>query len=314
MPAPGSTVAGEVDWLFYLLLWISLGFFALIVGLMLLFLIRYRRRKGRQAEPSPSHNMALELTWSVIPLILVIVIFYIGFQSFINMVTPPANAYEIYVTGQKWNWLFEYPNGYIDGNLHVPVSTPVKLILTSEDVIHSLFIPAFRVKKDAVPGRYNKTWFEAIQPGEYVVLCAEYCGTSHSDMIATCIVHETGEFEKWLEDASNFLDRVSPAEGGRILYKGRGCAQCHSVDGTAGIGPSFKGIFGKSHVLRDGDSVIADENYIRESILEPQAKIVAGYEPVMPTYQGRLKDREVTAIIEYIKTLGDEAASTGENP
>jgi len=303
MPPQVSTVAQGVDWLFHFILAISVFFFLLIVAVMVVFIIRYRRRGGRAAEPSPSHNMALEVTWTVIPLLLVVAIFGFGFKGYLDMSTPPANAYEILVDAQKWNWSFTYPNGYVDADLHVPVDRPVRLVLSSQDVIHSLYIPSFRIKMDVVPGRYSKAWFEATQPGEYDLFCAEYCGTSHSDMIANVIVHPVGEFETWLEKASNFLETMTPVEAGRKLYQVRGCQQCHSVDGSAKTGPSFLGIFGHEQALADGSSVIADENYIRESILEPQAKVVAGFDPVMPTYQGRLSDPEISAIIEYLKSL-----------
>jgi cytochrome c oxidase subunit 2 len=303
MPPGVSTVSHHVDWLFNFILGISVFFFLLIVFFMVLFVVKYRRREGEGAEASPSHNMALELTWTIIPLVLVIVIFFFGFKGFLDMTTAPVNAYEVLVDGQKWNWSFTYPNGYVDSNLHVPVDKPVRLVMTSADVIHSLYVPAFRIKMDLVPGRYTKTWFEATEPGQYELFCAEYCGTSHSDMMAQVIVHPPGEFETWLEKASNFLETMSPVEAGQKLYQVRGCQQCHSVDGTAKTGPSLLGVFGHTQALIDGTSVVADENYIRESILEPAAKVVAGYEPVMPTYQGRIKDEEITAIIAYLKSL-----------
>jgi cytochrome c oxidase subunit II len=304
MPTKASTTAQDVDWVFYLIYGISVFFFALITFLMTLFVIRYRRtRSRREAEASPAHNTALEVTWSVIPTIIVIGIFWMGFKVFLDIATPPANAYEILVTGQRWSWEFTYPNGHVDGTLHVPVDTPVQLVMTSEDVIHSFFVPAFRVKRDVVPGRYTKTWFEATRAGEYDIFCAEYCGTNHSTMLAKVVVHPPGDFETWLAEASDFLERMSPAEAGERLYISRGCAQCHSVDGRPGIGPTFQGVFSHEVVLRDGSRVLADEDYLRESILEPNAKVVAGFDPVMPTYQGRLSDREITAIIEYIKTL-----------
>ncbi len=302
MPVQAANTAGNVDTVFYFILWIALVFFALIVGLSLLFVLRYRRRAGRDAEASASHNLPLEITWTVIPLVLVAVIFVFGFRNFLRLSTPPANAYEVMVTGQKWKWLFTYPNGYVDEALHVPVDRDVKLTITSEDVVHSLFIPAFRVKKDAVPGRYTNVWFRATLPGEHDLFCAEYCGTSHSDMLAKVVVHEPGGFETWLAGAADFLAQLPPAEAGERLYKARGCAQCHAADATAGIGPGFGGIFGHAAALRGGEQVQVDENYLRESILEPQAKVVAGFEPVMPTYKGRLSDREITAIIEYIKS------------
>ena len=303
MPPKVSTVAHHVDSLFDFILWISVFFFVLIVVLMVYFVIKYRHREGVEAESSASHNTLLEVTWTIIPVILVMVIFFFGFKGYLDMATPPANAYEILVDGQKWNWSFTYPNGYVDENLHAPVDRPIRLILSSADVIHSLYVPAFRIKMDVVPGRYTKAWFEATEPGEYQLFCAEYCGTSHSDMLAMVVVHPAGEFELWLEKASNFLETMTPVEAGQKLFAVRGCMQCHSVDGTAKTGPTMAGIFGRTEALADGGTVVADENYIRESILEPMAKVVAGYEPVMPTYQGRLKDAEIMAIIEYLKTL-----------
>jgi cytochrome c oxidase subunit 2 len=308
MPRRASSVAGSVDWVFDFILWISIFFMVLVTVLMIVFILRYRHREGEEAKGSKSHNTLLEVTWSVIPLILVILIFWYAFQVYLDMATPPDDAYEVLVTGQKWKWLFTYPNGYIDENLHVPVDTDVRLIMTSEDVIHSLFVPAFRVKQDVVPGRISKLWFHALEAGEFEIYCAEYCGTSHSDMLAKAVVHPPGEFELWLEEASNFLDRMSPAEGGALLVNQRGCPQCHSVDGAANVGPTFLDLFGSSRQFTDGTTGVADEEYIRQSILEPQAKVVAGFEPVMPTFQGRLKDREVMAVIEYIKTLAESGS------
>jgi cytochrome c oxidase subunit 2 len=310
MPPQVSTVAQGVDWLFNFILAISIFFFLLIVVLMVVFVLRYRRREGTAAQASPTHNLALELTWTGIPIVLVIIIFFFGFKGYLDMATPPANAYQVLVEGQKWNWSFTYPNGYVDADLHVPVNRPVQLVMSSADVIHSLYVPAFRIKMDVVPGRYSKAWFEATEPGEYDLFCAEYCGTSHSDMIAHVVVHPVGEFEKWLEQASDFLETMTPVDAGRKLFQVRGCQQCHSVDGSAKTGPSLLGVFGHEQALADGSTVVADENYIRESILEPQAKVVAGYDPVMPTYQGRLNDREIMAVIEYLKSL--DGTSSGE--
>ena len=304
LPRPASATAAEVDSVFALIYWISVVFFALIVGLLVWFVIRYRKRAGHEeAVGRATHNTALEIVWSVIPTLLVILIFWRGFKAFMDMATPPQNAYEVLVTGQKWKWSFTYPNGYVDEMLHVPVDVPVRLVLASEDVIHSFFVPDFRIKKDAVPGRYTKAWFQAKAPGEHDIFCAEYCGTSHSDMRSSVIVHPPGEFEKWLDGAANFLDKLPPAEAGQKLYTSRGCAQCHSADGRAGIGPTFKRLWNHPVPLKGGGTVVADENYVRESILEPQAKIVAGFDPVMPTYKGRLKDQEITKIVEYLKSL-----------
>ncbi len=301
MPPQVSTVAHSVDWLFNFILAISVFFFILIVVVMVVFVIKYRRREGQTAEASPSHNTALEVTWTAIPVVLVVIIFFFGFKGFLDMATPPANAYEVLVEGQKWNWTFIYPNGYSDSNLHVPVDRPVQLVMSSADVIHSLYVPAFRIKMDVLPGRYTKAWFEATEPGEYDLFCAEYCGTSHSDMLAHVIVHPVGEFETWLEKASDFLETMTPVDAGRKLFQMRGCTQCHSMDGSAKTGPTLLDVFGRTETMVGGASVVVDENYIRESILEPNAKVVAGFEPVMPTYQGRLKDAEIMAIIEYLK-------------
>lgn len=304
MPPQGSTIAGEVDWLFNFILGISVVFFVLIVAVMMVFVVKYRRREGREtASPSPSNNTLLEITWMAISIMLVVIIFFFGFKSYLNISTPPANAYEIQVAGQKWDWSFTYPNGYVDQDLHVPADRPVELVMTSVDVIHSFYVPAFRVKMDVVPGRFTKTWFEATMPGEYDIFCAEYCGTGHSDMSAMVIVHTSGEFGPWLEKASNFLLTMTPEEGGRKLYEIRGCQQCHSVDGGPRTGPTFFKMFGKEETLADGSIITVDEAYIRESVLEPNAKVVAGFEPVMPTYQGRLRDDEIAALTAYLRSL-----------
>jgi len=302
-PAQASRYAPEVDFLFNFILWISTVFFVVIIALMVLFIIRYRRRAGVAPEKTATHNTALELTWSILPGILLLVMFWMGAKAFIGLREPPEDSYEIAVTGQKWTWSFTYPNGHVDPELHVPVDTPVRLVLSSDDVIHSFFVPAFRIKQDAVPGRYTKLWFNAKETGTFQVFCAEYCGTKHSDMLTHVVVHEPGGFEKWLADSSDFLAKLPPAEAGKKIYESYGCKVCHTVDGTPGIGPSWKGVYGNKRSFTDGTSEVAEENYLRQSILEPQAKVVAGFGPVMPTFKGKLKDAEITALIEFIKTL-----------
>ena len=307
LPGQESTVAPEMDRVFYLILIVCTVFFALVVGLMGLFIVRYRRRPGGVAAATASHNTVLEVTWTVIPLGIVAVIFWQGFQAYMDMRTAPAGCYEIRVTGQQWSWLFAYPNGHVDENLHVPVDEPVRLTMTSKDVIHSLWIPDFRVKMDLVPGRYTSTWFRAVRPGTYNLLCAEYCGDQHSNMLSSVVVHPAGEFEKWLKDAANYTKNLPPVEAGKLLYQRHGCSQCHSIDAAAaGNGPTFKGIFGQTHVMADGSSVLVDENYIRESILEPQAKIRAGFQPIMSTYQGQLSDDDIANLIALIKSLSQK--------
>ncbi|HID76365.1 MAG TPA: cytochrome c oxidase subunit II [Planctomycetaceae bacterium] len=302
LPPPSSTVAGVVDKLFYFILAVATFFFLLIVVLMAVFVILYRRRPG--VEPAgPTHNTPLEVVWSVIPLGIVVAIFYLGFKGYMDLRVPPANAYEIRVTGQKWSWVFQYPNGFVTDELHVPVDRPVLLTMTSEDVIHSLYVPAFRVKMDLVPGRYTQAWFQAVRTGQFDLYCAEYCGTGHSDMLSKVVVHPPGEFERWLDQAAKFLEQLSPAEAGELLFRRHGCGGCHSTDGTAKEGPTLQGAFGRTQTFTDGSTAVMDDNYIRQSILEPMAKVRRGYQPVMPTYKGRLSDEEITKIIEFIKSL-----------
>jgi cytochrome c oxidase subunit 2 len=302
LPPQGSTIAGKVDELFYLILAISTFFFFLIVILMSIFVIVYRRRPQAVPGQSASHNSLLEIIWTGIPVAIVAIIFYRGFTAYMELRASPNDAREVRVTAQKWQWLFQYPSGYIDANLHVPVDEPVQLVMTSNDVIHSLFIPAFRVKMDVVPGRYARTWFHATEPGEYPLYCSEYCGKDHSDMLARVVVHKRGDYEKWLAEAADMSGKMSPVDYGELLYRQRGCAGCHSLDGTAGTGPSFKGIYGRPVELEGHAPVEVEDNYIRESILEPDAKIVKGYRPVMPTFKGILSDKDITALIEFIKS------------
>ncbi len=313
VPVRAADVAHSVDWTFNFILGVSVFFFVLIVGLTIFFVIRYRHRPGYEAKGGASHSTALELTWTLIPSVLVIVMFYSGFKGYLEMNMPQANSYEISVTGQKWSWEFQYPNGYVDKDLHLPVDQNVQLVLKSKDVIHSLFIPAFRLKKDVVPGRYNKVWFKADKPGVYTIYCAEYCGTAHSDMLANVVVHEPGGFESWLKEASDFLSTLPPAEAGERVYQMRGCTQCHSVTGAAGIGPTLYQSFGREEELDDGTMIVVDENYIRESIIAPRAKSVKGYDRnAMPTYQGTISDEEIDYLIAYIKSLDGQEQESGE--
>jgi cytochrome c oxidase subunit 2 len=302
LPERASTVAGDVDYLFNFILYVSLFFFALIVVLMVVFVVRYRRRPGVEPPPSRSHNTALELLWSGIPLLIVVYIFYVGFRTYMDMRTPPRESYEINVIAGQWDWTFKYPNGVVSSDLHVPVDQPVRLVLSSRDVIHSLFIPQFRVKMDAVPGRYNKVWFKAVTPGEFDLWCAEYCGTKHSDMLAQVVVHTAGDFEAWLAGRQKYLSDLPPAELGREIYR-RNCASCHSTDGRAGTGPTFQGIWGETHRFTDGSTQLVDENYVRESILEPSKRIREGYTGQMQTFKGVLSDDDIAHIIAFIQSL-----------
>jgi cytochrome c oxidase subunit 2 len=421
-PPQGSEIAEKVDTVFNFIFGISLFFFTLIVVLLVVFAIKYRYRRDRKPAPSPKSHLGVEVVWTAIPFIVVIVIFAVGFSAFMDMVTPPSETYEVKVTAQKWNWMFEYPNGWVDSELHVPVDRPILLTMRSEDVIHSFYVPAFRQKMDVRPGAYSKTWFQAKQAGTFPLYCAEFCGTGHSDMTTQVIVHEPGGFKKWLREVSSLLsprlrpqdltdpegilarltageDAIAryvleslrpetraaveawaegppdeelaraltedlnvliegeslygeerfrevvlaedtkvllamdplptgedlqqlnrlllsdafpaqmtrgpdPVEAGKYIYERKGgCKACHSVDGSKMTGPTFLGVYGSEHALVGGGRVRVDENYIRESILAPQAKIVEGYGNNMPTYKGRLSDREIDYLISFIKTL-----------
>jgi len=305
MPLDASVTAADIDWLYMFMVWGSVIFAAGIFAAMVYFCTKFRatsREANEQSEPSSEHNTALEIGWSVIPLLICIALFVWGFQGFVNLRTPPKGAFEVHVTGQKWKWLFDYKHGTED-KLHVPVDRDVRLVLQSADVLHSFFIPNFRVKMDAVPGRYTDLWFHATQAGEFPVFCAEYCGTSHSDMLTTVVVHEPGGYEKWVKEMITIQESKPLPELGRDVYDKQGCSTCHSIDGTPRIGPTWKGLFGKTESFVGGGSGVVDENYIRESITDPTAKIVNGFPPSMPTYQGKLSDRQLSGVIEYIKTL-----------
>jgi cytochrome c oxidase subunit 2 len=304
MPPGQSTLSGEVDSLFYFIFYMSVFFFVLIVAGTIIFVCRYRRRGKAGLTSGISHNTALEVTWTVIPLILVLIIFVWGFKTYMRMNVVPKDAIEIKVTGQKWFWSFDYPEGATTVNeLVVPVDKPIKLLMSSKDVIHSFFVPAFRMKMDVLPNRYTITWFEAIGAGDYDLLCAEYCGKGHSEMLGKVKVVSDREYAEWLEKGPGTGEGLNPVDFGAQLYKSKACFTCHSVDGTPNIGPSFKGIYGHKASLEKDSETAVDENYLRESILNPQAKIVAGYQPVMPTYQGVLKDKQIDALIAYIKSL-----------
>lgn len=306
MPEQASTLASSVDRAFDFLLGISVFFFCLIVILMVVFVARYRRRPGVDSQKTASHNNWLELIWTAIPIGIVCVVFYQGFTTYLDMRVAPANPYEITVNARKWSYNFKYPNGHVDDALYVPAGVPVQLLMSSEDVIHGLSIPAFRINMDIVPGRYTKIWFNAREPGDYQLFCTQYCGTGHSEMKAPVKVLSQTDFDKYLSEADNFVKNLPPEKAGELLFQRRGCPTCHTVDGSrdaSHIGPTLKGIWGHQVEFRKGEPLTVDENYIRESILEPSAKIVAGYPDQMPTFKGMLKDEEIGAIIAYIKSL-----------
>jgi len=305
LPPPSSTIAGEVDALFYFIFYASLVLFAIVTMATVYFIVRYRRRGEKQLTSGVAHNTKLEILWTVVPTILVFIVFVWGFRTYLKMHVVPKDALEIKATGQKWFWTFDYPNGANSINdLVVPVGKPVKLLLSSQDVIHSFFVPDFRVKMDVLPNRYTLTWFEATETGEYEIFCTEYCGKGHSEMLGNVRVMSEVDYNDWLEkSAVDIPEGMSLEEAGAKLYVSKACVTCHSVDGVPGVAPSFKGRYGEQQRMADGGMVLLDENYLRESILNPQARVVEGYQPVMPTYQGVLKDRQIDALIAYIKSL-----------
>lgn len=309
LPPAKSTLASQMDAVFWFVHITSLIFTIGVLVAIGYFIWKYRRRSENEVTPVITHNNALEVTWSVIPLILCLVCFAWGFKAFQEYRTVPDDAYEVNVTGQKWTWQFSYANGASTvGELHVPADRPVKLVMTSRDVIHSFYVPDYRIKQDVVPNRYTELWFEVKEPGESVVFCTEYCGTDHSNMMARVIVHSPEEFENWLASNSGGASKpndLTQAEWGEQISQQYACMTCHVPDGS-GQAPSWNGLFGSTETLSDGSTVEVDENYIRESILEPNAKVVEGYtEGLMNTYQGTLSEEQITAIIEYMKTLNN---------
>ncbi|GAA5522255.1 cytochrome c oxidase subunit II [Aliifodinibius salicampi] len=307
LPPAKSTLAHQTDTLFWFVHLSSLVLTIGLIAVIVYFVIKYRRKSEDEVTPLITHNNKLEVTWSVIPLIMVLIVFGWGYQVFIDQRVAPEDSYEVNVTAQKWLWQFSYENGArTTGELHVPAGRPIKLIMNSNDVIHSFYVPDYRIKQDVLPGRYTEVWFNAPEPGESIIFCTEYCGTAHSDMTANVIVHEPNEFKKWLADnagGGSAPEDMEPAEWGEQLAQEYACTTCHSTDGTQLTGPTWQGVFDSEETLTDGSTVTVDENYLRESILEPSAKVVDGYPDVMNTYQGQLNDEQINAIIEYIKTL-----------
>ena len=324
MPPASSNHAENVDFTLNFINGVTVLFFVVIITLMVYFAWRYRRKDPTQrAEAQTSHNTALEMSWTLPPLVIVLFMFWFGFTGYMQMVTPPENAYEVRVTGSQWSWTFTHPNGNTSPNLHVPADTPVKLTLNSTDVLHSLFIPDFRVKKDAVPGRYNTLWFRAPETTAYaelsdsedpekaklatkhghILFCSEYCGTNHSTMHAKVVVHEKG----WRPEAMQFPEGASIAKG-EYLFETNQCVGCHQINpgGPDLPGPTFAGgIYGEQREFASGNQITVDDDYLRESILDPQARIVAGYPPVMPVLGNQLSEEDITSLIMYIKSLGE---------
>ncbi len=332
---PANNAAGVArigDELFMYIFWLSVAWFVFLMGLTFFFVVKYQRKPGQKLQRSPAHHTPLEIAWTVIPTLFLVYIFFKGFWGYADALVAPANAEVINLKAQKWAWRMTYPNGaesplstkfmYTDaqGNqvtsaqeapiFVVPAGKPVQLRMSSMDVIHSFWVPDFRSKFDVFPNRYTAYWFQADEPGDHVIYCAEYCGDLHSEMYAILRVVPEPEYRKTIDEWNINWGEGLAAVGAK-LYKSKGCVACHTVDGTANTGPTWKGIWGKEHEFQDGGKAVVDANYIRESILVPAAHIVKGFPNQMVSYQGQLNDRELDALIAYIESLGDNPPAPG---
>jgi cytochrome c oxidase subunit 2 len=307
-PEQASAQAAQVDGIYFFMLAVTAFFSLLIATLVVLFAIKYRRRHDSEVGAAIHGSLALELLWTVIPFLITMVMFAWGAKVFFDLYRPPAGAMEIYVVGKQWMWKAQHMDGLREINeLHVPVGRPVKLIMGAEDVLHSFYIPAFRVKADVIPGRYNVLWFTATKPGRYHLFCAEYCGTKHSGMIGWVYAMDPTAFQAWLSGGSRASE--TPAAAGAKLFQDFACSSCHRDDAMAQA-PQLKGLFGKTVELQGGATAVADESYIRESIVLPQAKVVNGFQPIMPTFQGLVSEEQLLQLIAYVRSLGEAAPGT----
>ncbi len=307
-PEAASTYAGRVDALYFFLAAMTTVLTLSIFGIAVFFAIKYRRRSEDERPKAIEGNLKLELLWSGIPLIVCMGIFFWGTRIYMEMTQTPKDALPIYVVGKQWMWKIQHPDGRGEINeLHIPIGQKFRMIMTSEDVIHSFYIPAFRSKADVVPGRYTSIWFEATKVGKYRLFCAEYCGTSHSAMKGWVHVMTPADYEDWL---SGNVANESMDQAGERLFAERKCNTCHSGEPGA-LGPSLNGIFGTEVLLDNGQTVLADDKYMRESMLNPRAKMVQGYGAIMPTYESQLNEEQIMQIISYIKTLKAEAGTEG---
>jgi len=297
-PEQASNLAPEVDNLYFFVTAVTAFFAILVVIAVVIFAVKYRDRTGERVGAPITGSIPLELGWSIIPFFISMAIFGWATVVFFHLVRAPDQTLDIYSTGKRWMWRFQHVEGQSEINeLHVPLGRPVRVVFTSEDVLHALYIPAFRVKADAIPGRYSSIWFTPTRVGEYHLFCAEYCGTKHSGMIGRVVVMEPNEYQTWLSGGG----AMSMQARGEQLFQQLGCASCHLPDGT-GRGPALAGKYGAQETLANGQTVTIDDTYIRESVLTPQARLVAGYQPVMPTFQGQVNEEGLMSLIEYIKS------------
>jgi cytochrome c oxidase subunit 2 len=310
-PDQASTMASRVDMLYFYLLSVS-AFFSLLIALTVIyFAIKYRRRSEAELPTGVEGSLKLEIAWSVIPLLIAMTFFFWGAKLFFAMHRPPNDAMEVWIVGKQWMWKIQHADGQREINeLHVPVGRAVRLTMTSEDVVHDFFVPAFRMKQDVLPGRYTHAWFQATRPGRYHIFCSQYCGTKHSTMIGWVDVMPPADYQAWL---SGGAASESLASAGAKLFQQHACNTCHRPDSLA-RGPNLEGLFGKQVQLADGRTLIADETYIRESIMNPNAKIVAGFQPIMPTFQGLINEEGLLQLVAYIKSLKPQAPAGASLP
>lgn len=298
-PEQASSMAGQVDALYFFIVAVTVVFTVLVALMVLYFSIKYRKAANPIATQIEG-SVPLEIIWSVVPLAIAMVIFVWGSVLYFNLMRAPADAMDVFVVGKQWMWKAQHPSGVREINqLHVPVGRPVRLTMISQDVLHSFFVPAFRIKHDVLPGRYTYVWFTATKPGTYHLFCAEYCGTKHSGMIGEVIAMEPSAYQSWLAGGEG---EGSMASNGEKLFTNLGCITCHSGE-SGSRGPNLAGVYGSQVRLANGTAVMADDNYMRESILHSQAKIVAGYEPIMPTFAGQVNEEGLASLIAYIKAM-----------
>jgi cytochrome c oxidase subunit 2 len=299
LPGQASTAAERVDALFLFILGVTVFFLLLIAGLVIGFCIKYRRRSAFAGHAQVGESLGLELTWTIIPLVISLVMFVWGSSVFVFVRRPPEDAEQVFIVAKQWMWKVQHLDGQREINeLHLPVGRPVRLQMISEDVIHDFFVPAFRTKMDVLPGRYSSMWVVPTKPGTFRFFCSQYCGTNHSRMIGQVVVMEPTRFQAWLSGRSE----GSAALEGRKLFLKLRCITCHSA-GAQARAPLLEELAGRPVSLRDGRTVIAEDGYLRESILNPRAKIVAGFEPIMPTYQGQVTEEELLQLIAFIQSL-----------
>ena len=307
LPTEASSIAPSVDHLLFAVIGISVFFTALIFILLFVFAIKYRRRSPDEIPVQIHGSLGWEIMWTGIPIIIVIVLFVWGADLFVQMRRPPRNSVHVYVIGKQWMWKLQHPEGPREINaLHIPVGQPVELTLTSQDVIHDFAVPAFRIKTDVLPDRYTTEWFTATKTGTYRLYCDQYCGTFHSKMRGFVYVMSRQAYAQWLSGGMHHVESMAAA--GAQLYESYGCITCHGT----GKAPPYVGLYGSKVQLSDGTTVTADDAYIRQSILEPSSQIVAGYKPLMPTFQGQISEDQILEIIAYIKSLSTAPGAQGQ--